>query len=519
AGPLLLVVGQCGELFAQTAAPTERRALVQGLWRLFCQAAPLVRVIITLRVDFVGQCGELLVSPSGPRLDRVAFDEAHRVFIAQQEPAQLQQCIEQPADKVGLQLEAGLSAALLADVGNEPGALPLLEDALDMLWLRRQGGRLTHQAFAEIGGVVGALEKRADALVDALPAETQPLVRRLLTELVTVSEQGGSDTRRPQSLAELRSQIAADTTVAPEAVDALLHKLCHERLLVLTHSGNTAQVELAHEALIRRWRRLHTWLDEDRVALLAERRMQGDAERWQQQQQEASLLYRGAELLQAAAWRTARAQDGRRPSPLLATFLSASEAQEAAEAQQKQAAAQQLEAERQQKLRAAQTLARRTRQAAAVFAVLALVASGIGLVAWQQYKRARRQTELAIGVANTLVFNIDRRLQTVPGTSELRKEVLQDAAGLLDKLRPDSKDDPGLLQTRLAGHMQRGDLALTHDNVEIARQEYEQALQLSEKLAQANPHDAEAQRDLSITLIGLGEVAVQRGELAEAEAR
>ncbi|HRI55083.1 MAG TPA: CHAT domain-containing protein, partial [Pseudomonadota bacterium] len=53
AGPLLLVVDQFEELFTQTATPAKRQAFVQELWRLSCQAAPLVRVIITLRVDFV----------------------------------------------------------------------------------------------------------------------------------------------------------------------------------------------------------------------------------------------------------------------------------------------------------------------------------------------------------------------------------------------------------------------------------------------------------------------------------
>lgn len=158
--------------------------------------------------------------------------------------------------------------------------------------------------------------------------------------------------------------------------------------------------------------------------------MQGDAEHWARQGREPSLLYRGAELVQAMAWKTARAQEGRRPGALLGAFLAASEAQEAADAQQKRETAAQLEIERQQKLVAAQKLARRTQQAAAIFGVLALLASGVGAVAFLEYQRAQRQTEVAkestalaskrleqvIEVADALIFNIDQRLAVLPGT-------------------------------------------------------------------------------------------------------
>ena len=65
-------------------------------------------ILITLRVDFIGRCGELLLDNQGTRLDRVAYDEAHRVFVAQMSPEQLQD-----AKRVGTSSDLwSLSAAL-----------------------------------------------------------------------------------------------------------------------------------------------------------------------------------------------------------------------------------------------------------------------------------------------------------------------------------------------------------------------------------------------------------------------
>lgn len=92
-----------------------------------------------------------------------------------------------------------------------------------------------------------------------------------------------------------------------------------------------------------------------------------------------------------------------------------------------------------------------------------------------------------------------------------------DAAALLDALSRQSGGGRKLLRSRLAGHQQRGDLALTHDNLQLARDEYEQALKLSEELTQSDPSDARSQRDLSVSLTGLGDVSVQLGDLKQAQ--
>lgn len=257
-GGLLLIIDQFEEIF--TALETESRdALARRLWAVASDPQSNIQVIATLRVDFIGRCGDVVLDHTGLRLDRVAYDEAHRVFIAQMEPEALRQAIAQPAARVGLALEPGLVDRMLADVGSEPGALPLLEYTLDLLWQRRQGRTLTQTAYQELGGIGGALEQEAERVFSLLEPARQKTARQLLVGLVTMGESRGLDTRRRRRLAELRP---ADKTGALR-FDGVVDQLVAARLLVRSEERAAPTVEVAHEALIRRWKRLRSWIDEE----------------------------------------------------------------------------------------------------------------------------------------------------------------------------------------------------------------------------------------------------------------
>lgn len=261
-GPVLIIVDQFEELFTQCADAAAREAFAQRLWSLARLPDAQTHVIITIRVDYLGQCGDLVVDESGLRLDRVAYDEAHRVFVAQMTPAQMRAAIEEPANKVGLLLEAGLVDRMLADVEGEPGALPVLSYTLDLLWQNRDGRMLTQAAYDALGGVAGALHGRANALLDGLGFFEQQQARRLLVRLVAV-EDGAWDARRRVRIDDMRPGPLWHVPAFESALAALVDA----RLLVQGQEGAHATVELAHEALIRRWERLRGWIVEDQEML------------------------------------------------------------------------------------------------------------------------------------------------------------------------------------------------------------------------------------------------------------
>ncbi|MCA9661799.1 MAG: CHAT domain-containing protein, partial [Myxococcales bacterium] len=231
---LLLVVDQLEELFTQGSAAAEREAFARLLWRLASERRWPVAIICTIRVDFVGRCGEIAVDDDDRRLDRVAYDEDHRIFIARGDRGLLREVIERPAAAVGLSFEPGLVERILDDVAGEPGALPLLGHALDLLWAHRSGRVLTLAVYREIGEISGALSRHADTIVDALSDEERAQARRLLVRLVSAS--GTLDARARLPLRRLRPAGASAAIF-----DAALRRLTAGRLLVLRDAEEGAQ--------------------------------------------------------------------------------------------------------------------------------------------------------------------------------------------------------------------------------------------------------------------------------------
>lgn len=294
---VLLVVDQFEEVFTHVQDPALRQSFARRLWSLASESSSSSQtiIVVTLRVDFIGRCGELVLDDAGLCLDRVAFDEAHRIFISKPNPEQLRVAILEPARLVGLELEAGLANRILHDLGSEPGALPLLQDTLDLLWQQRQGRLLTQQAYDEIGGVVGALRGHADALYDTLSDSEQSLARRLMVRLVELRHEQdiSTATRRRLAWNQLRSASAPDATQQ----DALLARMVDARLLVSDQDGPEPMVEVAHEALIRSWTRLHSWLRDDQLRLAALAEFESWVSRWR----EYGTLLVSDELIHAEA--------------------------------------------------------------------------------------------------------------------------------------------------------------------------------------------------------------------------
>ena len=194
-----------------------------------------------------------------------------QVNIPPMQPGDLRSAIETPAKKAGLSFAPpALIDQILSDVGTEEGRLPLLQFALKETWERRQGDRLTAEAYMEVGGVQGAIQKTAERAYATLTTVQQEAARRLFLRLVAPGE-GQEDTRA-------RSAIPDD----PQQRDIInLFSNPRTRLLVTgyeTTEGSApplagrdlrATVEIAHEALIRRWPTLRRWVDANRESLRA----------------------------------------------------------------------------------------------------------------------------------------------------------------------------------------------------------------------------------------------------------
>jgi len=107
----------------------------------------------------------------------------------------MERAITGPAERVGVTFEEGLVAQIVEEMHYQPGALPLLQYALTELFERRQGRLLTHAAYQEVGGAVGALASRAEDLYREFEPDSQEAIRQVFLRLVTLGD-GTEDTRR-----------------------------------------------------------------------------------------------------------------------------------------------------------------------------------------------------------------------------------------------------------------------------------------------------------------------------------
>lgn len=291
---LLLVIDQFEELFSLSRHEEERRAFIDNLVTAAAGNAPIT-IVIVLRADFYDRCAQYeglreLVSRQQEYIGAMSREELFRVIVL-------------PAARDNWKIQEGLVELMLDDVGDEPGALPLLSHALLETWQRRRGRTMTLSGYKESGGVRGAIARTAETVFRRkLTPEQQPIARMIfmrLTELGESADGETPDTRRRALFSEL---ITRSTDAA--TLEAVLDILVDSRLVMtdLIPPGETKVVEVCHEALIREWPTLRDWLNQDREGLIRHRQLTVDVNDWLKLNRDPGALYRGAKLANALAW-------------------------------------------------------------------------------------------------------------------------------------------------------------------------------------------------------------------------
>ncbi|WP_028809106.1 AAA family ATPase [Streptomyces sp. 351MFTsu5.1] len=383
--PPVVIVDQFEEAFTLCSDEAARRTFVQ-LLHAACtpagpQAEPPALVLLGIRADFYERC-----------LDHPELADAlqHRhMVLGPLTGGELREAVTAPARAVGLELEPGLAELIVREVsadaprggGTSPafrtagehgaGVLPLLSHALLATWQRRRGGRLTVAGYRAAGGIQGAVAATAERAWSGLDPAARTAARLLLLRLVRLGEDTQTTRRRGT-----RRELAAEST-DPGKTEESLEALVRARLVTL----DAETVEITHEALLTAWPRLREWIDEDRSDHLLRQRIEEDGRFWEGSNRDSSLLYRGSRLEQARTWAKSAGD----------TYLTRSAVEF---------------------LAASVRLRRRTvliaRGAVSALVVLAMVAVGSAVVAWQQRNDA---------VFEQVVAEADRVQYTDPSLS------------------------------------------------------------------------------------------------------
>ncbi|MDP2345762.1 MAG: protein kinase [Deltaproteobacteria bacterium] len=290
-GQVVVFVNQLEELFTLNEPDVQRRFL-QALTLAADDAEAPVRVIVTLRDDFLGRYAEVVD-------DVTALQQV--MSLAPLGRDQLARVLTSAPARVGYSWDEPLVVAeMIQEVADAPAPLPLLQFVCALLWESRDRARhvLVAARYRAMGGVKGALAGHADGILNTMSTREVAIARSVLLRLVTAD-----GLSRAQARDELVSGL-------PAGVDDVVRQLVRGRLLIarrksgaradagrdLASGAEQAEIEIAHEALVRSWSRLSRWVDDARGELRLVNELAEAAALWDRRGRPIDQLWRGRNL-------------------------------------------------------------------------------------------------------------------------------------------------------------------------------------------------------------------------------
>jgi hypothetical protein len=339
----LLCLDQGEELFAADAGAESEKLLRLARAAIDGDAALLLVNIRSDAYDLMQSANTLVGINQVPlSLGAVPQGEIARII---REPSDVLRRKAGPSAPI---FDTAIVERLQNEIVGETDALPLLAFVLQRL-MREHGGTSTIgiKELDQTGGVAAAIEQEAEAaLADAGfgpdRADRREVLRRLFIPRLARIDR---ESKAPQRRVARQSDLPADLL-------ALARALVQRRLLVAkvasgaTTDGDAAKleagaatIEVAHEALLRRWPTLTDLLMEDRDALLLLDGVLVAAVEWEKAEathKQDFLAHRGSRLSDAHALASRGTDWAREVAPAQA-YLAACAQREIAEREEKEA--------------------------------------------------------------------------------------------------------------------------------------------------------------------------------------
>lgn len=287
---VMLIVDQFEELLTLCPDPSERNAFAEALVGASRSADDRVRVVLTLRDDFLIRAQQLpaLREHLAQGLQLVAtpaHDDLVRILI-------------NPGRQAGYEFEdSKLPEEMVREVAEQPGALALLSFTASKLWeLRdRHFRRLSRRAYQSLGGVGGALAQHAESILAQMAPGERSLVREAFRHLVTADR-----TRAVLSRREMQQVLGGG-----QSAETVLERLIGARLLTASEGeGSEDRIEVIHEALLTSWPRLVEWQQEDAENARMRHQLRAAARQWDERGRGKGLLWRKEALIEYRLWRS-----------------------------------------------------------------------------------------------------------------------------------------------------------------------------------------------------------------------
>jgi tetratricopeptide (TPR) repeat protein len=160
--------------------------------------------------------------------------------------------------------------------------------------------------------------------------------------------------------------------------------------------------------------------------------------------------------------------------------------------------------------------------ALAALAVFAMVAT-LAIYGWVQQREAARQRDravqqkaLALEAVSKLTYDLPDRLQRVPGVLAIVKNVYEDNLKLLDRVLELEGDSPDALREKHANYNRMGQTWERLGDSAKAREAYDKARSIIERLAADEPGNSLWQDDLAVSHVNIGDMLATQGNQVKA---
>jgi len=271
---VLVVVDQFEELFRyrRRGDNGDSAAFVELLLEARRQAARhRIYIVLTMRSDFLGDCSRY------PGLAEAINEGQYLVPQMTREERRL--AIEGPVKVCGARMAPVLLTRLVNDLGDDPDQLSVLQHALNRIWSvwaaegdRSSALNLSH--YSAIGSMANALDRHAEKAFAELADNRQQLLAQKMFQALTDKSTDVRGVRRPTPLRTLCAVTGASSAELVEIIE-VFRKPSRSFLMPPADEPLEAEtvIDISHESLMRKWRRLIGWADDEARSMQTYRRL------------------------------------------------------------------------------------------------------------------------------------------------------------------------------------------------------------------------------------------------------
>ncbi|HCP39594.1 MAG TPA: hypothetical protein DIT98_17405, partial [Verrucomicrobiales bacterium] len=298
---LLIVVDQFEEIFRFRRMTGISEEEAGHFIRLLLEASQdescPIYVVLTMRSDFLGDCAQF-----GGLAEAVNEGE---YIIPRLNRNQRKQAIEAPSRVGGREMSNRLVQRLLNDISDDPDQLPILQHALMRTWeywvQAGSEGPVDLEHYQATGGMTEALSRHADEVFQSLPDGEHRRIATLIFKSLTEKVSENRGIRRPMQLNELHEICGGDIKHLLHVIDEFRKTGC----TFLMPAGESELqkhtiIDISHESLMRVWRTLRLWVDDEAQSAKIYRRLADTASLFKDGK---AGFYRHPDLGIALAWR------------------------------------------------------------------------------------------------------------------------------------------------------------------------------------------------------------------------